>query len=195
MKLLLIVVSTALATGAFAQEVSEILTEAQRAYLRNDTAVAKEKFELVRKLEPNNRIAVSYLRLIAAAEAKENAIKGPGNATETALKALIMPKVQFTESSLAESLEYLRQKGNQISGEKTPINFVMQIDDPTKARKITLSLSNVPFTEALRYIGDLAGVQFVYDRFAIVVKPKGPAPAVNAEPATAPPGGVKIEGL
>ena len=39
--------------------------------------------------------------------------------------------------------------------------------------RITLNLTNIPFTEALRYVGSLAGVAFTYDKYAIMVKPVG----------------------
>jgi hypothetical protein len=195
MKTLVILSLCALAATTFGQNVTELLNEGQRAYVRGDMATAREKFEMVRKIEPDNRTAINHIRLIMAAELKEAREKGPGNATEGALKGVIMPAVKFTDSSLAEALEFLRQKGNQAANGKASINFVMQLDEATKAKKITLSLQNVPFTEVLRYIGDLAEVQFVYDRFAIVVKPKGPAPAAQPAATTPPQQGVKIEGL
>ncbi len=186
----------AFATAAFGgQELSDLLTEAQRAYLRGELTAAKEKFEIVQKLDPQNRIAVSSLRRIAADEAKKAAEQGPGNATKVALTKLIMPKIDFREASLAEALEFLRQKGNQLDDGKTAINFVVQLDDAAKATKITLSLSNVPFSEILRYIGDLARVDFVYDRFAIFVKPKGATAPATAAPAAQSGTGIKVEGL
>ncbi len=195
MKLLLLLSFSSLALTAFSQDVTTLLADAQRAYLRGDMAGAKEKFELVRRLEPENRIAVGYLRRIIAEEVKEAQIKGPPNVTEGELKKLIIPKVQFAESTLPESLEFLRQRANQIGGGKISVNFVMQLDEAAKNRKITLSLQNAPFTEVLRYVGDLADVQFAYDRFAIVVKPKGAAAPAAVQSTPAQPGGVKIEGL
>jgi hypothetical protein len=195
MKTLVILSLSALAVTAFGQDVADLLSEGQRAYVRGDMTIAKERFEMVRRIQPENRTAINHLRLIMAAELKEAREKGPGNATEGILKTVILPKVQFTESSLAETLEYLRQKGNQAANGKAAVNFVMQLDEATKNKKLTLSLQNVPFTEVLRYVGDLGDVQFVYDRFAIVVKPKGAAPANTQPTATTPPTGVKIEGL
>lgn len=69
MKLLLIL-STMLTVTLAAQEIPALLSEAQRDYLRGDIAAAKEKFTLVQKADPNNRIAVSYLRRIAAEAGK-----------------------------------------------------------------------------------------------------------------------------
>jgi hypothetical protein len=181
------VVSTSLAG-----DVSDLMTEAQRAYIRNDLATAKEKFELVRKLEPGNRTAVSYLRRIAADEIAQSVGKAPRNVTEEALKKLILEKVELREASLADALEFLKQKGTQLSEGKVAINFVLQLDEQTQNAKVTISLQKVPFAEVLRYVGELAGVNFTYQPYAILVKPKG-----TAQPATTTetPGAPKIPGL
>ena len=182
------VVSTSLAT-----DISDLMTEAQRAYIRNDLAAAKEKFELVRRLDPNNRTAISYLRRIVADEITQSAGKAPKNSTQEALQKIIMEKVELREASLGEALEFLKQKGNQLGGGKVAINFVLQLDEQTQNAKVTITLQKVPFAEVLRYVGDLAGVQFVYEPYAIVVKPKG---AAQPAPTTAePPGALKIPGL
>ena len=133
-----------------------------------------------------------YLRRIAAEEAKETATKGPPNATKAMLEILTLPKVQLNEASLGEALEFLRQKGNQLGEGKVAINFVLMIDEKAKETKITLSLQSVPFTEVLRYIGELANVQFSYDRFAITVKPKIAAAEAKAP---APAQGIQVNGL
>lgn len=194
---LLAAVALALITAsASGQAISDLLAEAQRAYVKGDSAGAKEKFELVRRLEPDNRTATLYLRRIIAEEAANPANKNPANATQAALAQVILPRLELREASLGEVLDFLRQKGNQAAAGKVAINFVAQLDDAQKAAKITLNLQNVPFTEALRYVGELGGVQFSYERFAIVVKPKGvggqPAPEI---PPAASKGGVKVEGL
>ena len=182
------------ASTSLASDIADLMTEAQRAYIRNDLAAAKEKFEIIRKLEPNNKTAISYLRRIVADEAAQNAGKAPRNSTQEALQKLIMEKVEIREASLVEALEFLKQKGNQLGGGKVAINFVMQLDEQTQNAKVTLALQKVPFAEVLRYAGDLAGVQFVYEPYAIVVKPKGaaqPAPTGTTET----PGAPKIPGL
>ena len=156
-----------LVSTTFATDVADLLTEAQRAYMRNDYATAKEKFGLVLKLDPSNKTAIGYQRRLLAEEL-QNAGKGDRNATQEALKKLIMEKVEFREASLPEALEFLKQKGNQLSGGKVPINFVLQLDEQAQAAKITISMQKIPFSEVLRYVGDLTGVQFVYEPYAIV---------------------------
>ena len=178
-----------------AADVADLMTEAQRAYIRNDLAAAKEKFELVRKMEPGNRTAVSYLRRIMADEIQQNAGKAPRNTTQEALKKIILEKVEFREASLPEALEFLKQKGTQLGEGKVAINFVLQLDEQTQNAKITITLQKVPLAEVLRYVGDLAGVQFVYEPYAIVVKPKGAAQTAPPTAAAESPGAVKIQGL
>ena len=178
-----------------AADVADLMTEAQRAYIRNDLAAAKEKFELVRKMEPGNRTAVSYLRRIMADEIQQNAGKAPRNTTQEALKKIILEKVEFREASLPEALEFLKQKGTQLGEGKVAINFVLQLDEQTQNAKITITLQKVPFSEVLRYVGDLAGVQFVYEPYAIVVKPKGAAQSAPPTTAAESPGAPKIPGL
>ena len=144
-------------------------------------------------MEPENRTALIYARRIAAEDARETAVKGPPNATKAMLEILTLPKVQLNEASLGEALEFLRQKGNQLGGGKVAINFVLMLDDKEKEKKFTLSLQNVPFTEVLRYIGELTNVQFSYDRFAITVRPK--TAAVETKAHAHAPTGVKVNGL
>ncbi len=183
-----------LVSTSLANDISDLMTEAQRAYIRNDLATAKEKFELVRRLDPNNKTAVSYLRRIIADEMAQSAGKAPRNVTEEALKKLILEKVELREASLTEALDFLRQKGMQIGEGKVAINFVLKLDEATQNAKVTIALQKVPFAEVLRYVGELAGVQFVYEPYAIVVKPKGAAQSAPVTPTEAP-GAVKIPGL
>ena len=159
-----------------ATAVTELLTEAQTAYLRGDLVAAKAKFESVNKLDPKNQTAIGYLKMIAAREAQGNVSQ------EKQLAKVIMPKVDFKEASLKAALDYLKQSVDKITEGKQAVNFVVQLPETQVNTPVTLSLSNVPFTEVLKYIGSLAGVSFTYDRYAITVRPAAP----TAQTTTAP---------
>jgi hypothetical protein len=185
-----------LASTGLGNDVTDMQAEAERAYIRGDLAAAKEKFELIRRLEPNNRTAVAYLRRIVADEAQRNAGKAPPNTTQAALTKLILEKVDFREATLVDVLDFLKQKGNQLGGGKLAINFVFQLDEAARNAKVTVTLNNAPYSEVLRYIGELANVQFVYEPYAIVVKPKSAAqPTPGNEVAKEPQTGIKIPGF
>ncbi len=154
-----------------------LLSEAQRAFVAGDHATAKSKFELVLASDPGNKVAANYLRMIAAQEQA-----GGGRAkVQRDLKGVILPKVSFNQATLADALEYLRQQAKSVGGVQT--SFVLQpgVDG---SLPITLSLEQIPFTEVLRYIGDLAQVRFDIDQYAISVRPRGGAGGGGGSEAT-----------
>jgi hypothetical protein len=86
--------------------------------------------------------------------------------------------VELKEATLGSALDFLKKTVDRQSEGKLAVNFVVQLpDDQVTTQPVTLSLSNVPFTEVLRYLGGVAGLNFVYDKYAIIVKPLAAAPA------------------
>jgi hypothetical protein len=170
---ILLVVSAAISANA---QSSALLSEAQRDYVAGNIASAKTKFELVLASDPKNVAAKNYLKAIATAESQA----GPGVKTEAQYKKLILPQVEIREATLDSALDYLKQAATKASEGKMKPSFVLQPGVNASAL-VTLRLSGIPFTEALKYVGDLASVQFSYDQYAISVKPRS-----GAAPATAP---------
>ncbi len=171
-------VSLALASGAVAEDVQKLLTEAQTAYMRGDVENAKASFEMVNKLDPKNQTAIAFLRRIQV----EQAAKGGAGSIEKKFAAVVIPTIEFKDATLREALEFLRKKVNEMPGDKPQVNFVMQLsEEQAAAARITLNLAGIPFTEALRYVGGLAGVTFSYDQYAILVKPASALPVSKAE--------------
>ncbi len=162
-------------------EVQQLLTEGQTAFTRGDLAAAKSSFEMVYRIDPRNQLAIGYLLRIKAAEAS----KPKGIDQEKQLATLILPKVELKEATLGSALDFLKKAVDKQSEGKLAVNFVVQLpDDQVKTQAVTLSLSNVPFPEVLRYLGGVAGLNFVYDKYAIIVKPQAatpPAPATTAQ--------------
>ena len=173
---LLLAVFTLSILPAAAQQ-SATLSQAQKAYLAGDIATAKPLFEQVLRDDPQNIAARNYLKAILLAEAQA----GPGAQVEKQLQALILPKVEFKDATLDSVLDALKQQAAKASGGKIVPNFVVQAG-VNKSAPVTLQLTNIPFREAMRYVGDLVQADFVVDKYAIVVKPKpnAPAPAVDA---------------
>ena len=181
--LLVTTVLTCLAAStALGENVTQLLTDAQAAYLRGDLESAKRDFELINRVDPRNKVAIGYLRMIKTQMAKG----GGGSAQEKQLQALILPKVQLQDATLGSVLEFLKNQATKNSDGKANVNFVVQLpEEMVKTKAVTLSLTNVPFTEVLRYLGDLAEITFTYEKYAISVKPKG---AATTAAATTKPG-------
>lgn len=104
---------------------------------------------------------------------------------ERKLETLILPKVDFKEASVGAVLEFLRQKAASVSGKRLDPSFVVTPGVDTSV-PVTLHLANIPFMEALRYLSDLASVEFVVDQYAISVKSKAagsPRMTTKAQPS------------
>jgi len=154
--------------GAFAQSSQQLSNEAQRAYLSGDVDTAKQKFKMLLEIDPSNTLARNYLRMIDASENKDG-----GGQMEKQLKNLVLPKVEFREATFGSALEYMRKLAAKQSDGKVNVSFVVQLPpDFEETRKVTLNVGPIPFSEALRYLCDLAGVDFKVEKFAIIIRKK-----------------------
>ncbi|HEV7867583.1 MAG TPA: hypothetical protein VGO90_07865 [Chthoniobacteraceae bacterium] len=170
----------ALHVQAAPDPVQALLTEAQVAHARGDLELAKAKYQSVLQMDRKNITATAYLKRIQVEEAKG----GKGGGQEKQLARLIVPAVQFRDAELSAALDYLKQTASKLSEGKQAVNFVVQVPEAQAKTPITLNLTNVPFTEVLRYVGDLASVSFSFDPYAITVRPKaGATAAATSEPA------------
>ena len=150
------------AASAFAETGQELATQGQRAYMSGDVETAKTKFREALEVDPGNRVASGYMRMIAAQEAKS----GGGAGIEKQLRSVVLPEVKFKDATFAQALEYLKQAAAKQS---VNVSFVLKPEVDRDA-KVTLNLSSVPFLEALRYTCEMASVQFAIEKFAIVIK-------------------------
>ncbi len=173
------------APAAPSAEVTQFLTEGQAAFNKGDYATAKTAFEMVYQLDSRNVSAISYLQKIKVLE------KGaPKNVDqERQLAGLIVPKVQLKDATIGSVFDYLKTTANKLSEGKVAVNFVLKLpDDTVKTQTITLSMNNAPFTEVVKYVAELANLNVQYQKFAVLVTPKGGAAADATAPApVAPP--------
>jgi len=156
------------ATGVAQTSAAQAFTEGQRAYLGGNSGVAKEKFLLVLDAEPNHVGAKNYLKMIEVSDRKNKK-----SALSNQLAELIVPKVSFKEASLESVLNFLKAKATEVSEGKVSPSFVLQLPPVGAERAVTLDLQNVPFTEVLRYLGELTATKFEIQQYAVLVSPKG----------------------
>lgn len=126
------------------------------------------------------------------------------------LNGIILPRVDFRESTVREAIEFLVQKSKQLDPEGAGVNIVLKLDDqggggggaPAPAApppgipglpadpaaapapmlggggggsntRITLSLSNVPLIEVIKYITNLANLKYKIEPFSVLILPIG----------------------
>ena len=85
---------------------------------------------------------------------------------------IVIPKLVFDQATLDEGVEYLRKKSIELDPEKQGVNIVVKHSKTSPEARITVSLSNIPLSEAIRYITELAGLELSADEHAFVLAAK-----------------------
>lgn len=184
-----IIAAFALLTAAGAQEKKQTLQDVYAGAVSQFNAgqyqQALQGFQTVLKHQPNFVYARSY-----AAKCVEAIKKGEGTKQnlEGKLAAITLPSISFEGTDLGLVFEYLRQKSEELSDGKVVANFIYKgTDEQKKNTLVTLSLRNTPFTDVVRYVGQLTNTEFKYEEFAIVATPVGAGSGpVASDPGKAP---------
>jgi len=99
------------------------------------------------------------------------------------LDTIIIPKLDFTDSSIVEAIGFLRKRAAELDDtEPDPknkgVNIVLKLppDSPDASYPITLSLQDVPLRSALDYVSRAANLKIKIERHAVVVVPQTEIP-------------------
>ena len=112
------------------------------------------------------------------------------------LDHIIIPKIAFREVTVSDAVEWLRRKSVELdttetNPERKGVNIVFKVNSPpsdpavrAQNAKITLTLTDIPLGEALRYVTELAGLKLTIDPSAVNIVP---VDSVQEKPAPASP--------
>jgi general secretion pathway protein D len=113
----------------------------------------------------------------AIVEQPSIAIRGTANINDK-LNSIIIPRINFTDSSIRESLDFLKKRSIELDEtESDPdlkgVNIVLKVPpgSPEENAQITLEIENVPLKAALEYVAQAAGLKIKIDPYAVVVVP------------------------
>jgi hypothetical protein len=81
---------------------------------------------------------------------------------------VILPKVEMADVTLTEAIEGLRALSKNASGGKVVPNVIVKGEELGQ-RKLSLSLANIPLTEALSYVTQLTSSKATYDKHAVIL--------------------------
>jgi hypothetical protein len=84
---------------------------------------------------------------------------------------IIIPNVEFKQASLAEAIDFLRAKSKQVDPQKQGVNIILNPQAKLSNAKLTLDLKDIPLTEAMRYVTELAGMKLVAGENAFEIVP------------------------
>jgi len=168
--------SVVLALGSLSAQQSDMMAEAVRAYQTGDYATAKSLFQSLVSLNPRNTAAKNYLGMITQKEKS-----GPG--IEARLKQIILPKVDFQNTTPREAMTYVSQQVNKNIQGSQKLNIVWLVPADAQLAPITLGLQNTPANEVLRYIAEMASLKLDYEEYAVKVTPDKGESSASASPS------------
>lgn len=160
----------------------EVYDAGVKHFEAGDYVTALKDFETFLKHQPNYPYARNY-----AAQCRQKIQQGikPKRNLEAELATIVIPSVEFNNTDLGLVFEFLTQKSEELSGGKVVANFIYKgSEEQRKGTTITLKLRNAPFTDVVKYVGQLSRTAFTYEEFAIVGTPgnASPTPITDATP-------------
>lgn len=102
--------------------------------------------------------------------------RSPGAYLTEKMNKIIFPSVQFRGATVEEAIEYLRVKSRDLdtftdaSGTKG-VNIILRNGGVPSNPSISLELKDVPMSEALRYVTELAQMRYKVEAHAVLVTP------------------------
>lgn len=109
-------------------------------------------------------------------------------AIQAKLNRIIIPRIDLQDTTLREALNFLQQQSVRLDDTATDdanrgVNMVLRLEGssgtgeesavagPSPSTRVSLSLSNVPLGEALRYVAELSGTRLKIEQFAVTLVP------------------------
>jgi len=158
-------------------DIQTVYNEGVTLYNEGKYADAMVKFTAILKEDPRIVHARSYLAKCRAALAGNRALS---SGIKAHIAQIIIPELNFKDAPIGDILDYFTIRAEELSGGKVRPNFIYKGSaDQRRNTRVTLSLRNVPMTEAIRYVSQLSGTYIKYEEHAIVADPNY---GVKAEP-------------
>ena len=152
----------------------EIYEAGRLAYFHDDYVTAKRLLTQVNKADPKHRPTIIMLKHISMAE---QVAAAKAASLEARMKRMTLPRLELEESSVIEVLDFLRLKVGELYSEGQKPNFIIKLDAEKERKKVTLKLAQVTLYDALNALASAAGLETVYDQYAVTIQPKGEAAA------------------
>jgi hypothetical protein len=145
-----------------AEDLNAVYQQGRAAFYQGDFTTAQQLLSRVAAADPKHPDTVRMLAYIRANH------RAPDNTLKTQYAAVILPKVEMSDVTLTEAIDALRALSKNASGGKVTPNVIVKGEELAQ-RKLSLSLSNIPLTEALNYVTQLAGAKATYDKHAVIL--------------------------
>jgi len=155
------------APQAAASEANEFYSAALKLYGQGEVLSALEELNYALEIEPGHTRAKALRRSIMARHGNLLEVR----VQQKRLEELILPEVRLKNATFTTAIAYLRDQAMQASGGSYAPNFVLQAGPEYAQRKVTLEVTSIPLSDALRYLCDMAGLRYRPDKHAIIISP------------------------
>lgn len=103
------------------------------------------------------------------------------------LDRILIPKIALDQSSLEEALDFLRLRASEndtleLDPARKGVNFTVNLGAPdspaatrVRALRFDLRLSQVPLSQALKYLTEITHTTYTTDDFSVIISPPGSA--------------------
>ncbi len=162
-----------------AEDLNAVFQQGRAAYYRGDMDTAYQLLSRVAAANPKHQETANMLAFIRANH------KPADNTLKNQYAAVTLPKIEMADVTLTEALEGLRALSKNASGGKVSPNVIVKGEELIQ-RKLSLSLSNVPLTEALNYVTELVGAKATYDKHVVIISAPANPTTAKVEEAKQP---------
>lgn len=145
---------------ARADDIKQAFEMGRAAYYKGDLEMAHKLLSIVEAKHPNHQETRQLLINIRATLKQESSLK-------KRYEAVRLARLEFTDVSFEEALQGLRALSKKATNDQLLPNFIVK-DATLNAKKVSLTLADVPLTQAIQYLADLADAKVTYDQHAVV---------------------------
>ncbi|MBB5033473.1 Amuc_1098 family type IV pilus outer membrane protein [Prosthecobacter vanneervenii] len=102
--------------------------------------------------------------------------RSPGAYLTEKMNKIVFPSVKFDNATIDEAIEFLRVKSRDLdtfteAGGVKGVNIILRQGEAPSNASISLDLKDVPMSEALRYVTELAQMKYKVEAHAVLVVP------------------------
>lgn len=161
-------------TASQAEDLNVVYQQGRAAFYQGDFDTAQQLLTRVAAANPKH---ADTLRMLAYIRANH---KVADNSLKNQYAAVVLPKVEMADVTLTEAIEGLRALSKNASSGKVIPNVIIKGEELGQ-RKLSLSLANIPLSEALNYVTQLTGAKATYDKHAVILSTTAEAITSTAE--------------
>lgn len=162
----ILVMGAGLGVVRAADDIENLFQMGRVAYYKGDLEQAHQLLSMVEQQAPRHQ---ETRILLLDVRAKLNAT---GSSLKKKYEGVKIAKIEFAEVTLEEALDGLRALSKNASQGKMVPNFIVA-DQALKTKTLSLTLTDVPLTQAIDYVAGIAGARAAYDQHAVIFSPAG----------------------